>query len=257
VFGVIFILIALAERRARLAAAQIFVSRITLGIDWRARREIQEKLAELAAGGATDTNTGRLELLVDTVNALRSTRHAWLYAYHAGGPRILDARDAQRCFQREVDDLRGRFRDEVVRAADGQLVRSTPPELRVQATEGQGTVVVSLVVAARRDLGALGEVRTAKQVHEALLVRRDLGRDDLVALEVVWSPAAENDRMSTAELEQNYPELRLIDPNGIAGRVFCRHCHGPFARELGVCPHCGAPVSDVAQGPGPSPLGRG
>ena len=64
----------------------------------------------------------------------------------------------------------------------------------------------------------------------------------MVALEVVWSPAAENDRMSTAELEQFYPEMKLIDPNSIAGRVFCAYCNGPFPAELLNCPHCGAPA---------------
>ena len=64
----------------------------------------------------------------------------------------------------------------------------------------------------------------------------------MLALEVVWSPAAENDRMSTAELEQFYPEMKLIDPNSIAGRVFCAYCNGPFPAELLTCPHCGAPA---------------
>ena len=48
--------------------------------------------------------------------------------------------------------------------------------------------------------------------------------------------------MSTAELEQFYPDMRLIDPNSIAGRLFCTYCKGPFAMELLQCPHCGAPA---------------
>ena len=50
-------------------------------------------------------------------------------------------------------------------------------------------------------------------------------------------------RVARAELEQNYPELQKIDARSIAGRAFCVHCSGPFAMELLVCPHCGAPVS--------------
>lgn len=64
----------------------------------------------------------------------------------------------------------------------------------------------------------------------------------LAAVEIIWSPAAEEDRMSTAELEQRYPELRKIDETAIAGRVFCAYCRGPFAMELLECPHCGAPI---------------
>ena len=31
----------------------------------------------------------------------------------------------------------------------------------------------------------------------------------------------------------------------LAGRVFCAFCAAPFAKELAVCPHCGAPVEDA------------
>ena len=70
---------------------------------------------------------------------------------------------------------------------------------------------------------------------------------DEAGIEVVWSPAAEDDRMSTAELEQHYPELEKLDEKAIAGRVFCAHCSGPFPMELLACPHCGAPVSKATR----------
>ena len=82
----------------------------------------------------------------------------------------------------------------------------------------------------------------ATQIRNALSDRGAVLPQHMVALEVIWSPAAENDRMSTSELEQNYPELKLIDPNSIAGRIFCAYCSGPFPMELLNCPHCGAPA---------------
>jgi hypothetical protein len=69
-----------------------------------------------------------------------------------------------------------------------------------------------------------------------------IGAMNLVALEVIWSPAAEEDRMSTAELEVLYPELRRIDEATFVGRVFCDYCDYPYAAELGKCPQCGAPA---------------
>jgi hypothetical protein len=53
---------------------------------------------------------------------------------------------------------------------------------------------------------------------------------------------AEQDRMSSAELEQLYPELALIDPQRIAGKTACAFCSGAFPMELLRCPHCGAEV---------------
>jgi uncharacterized membrane protein len=243
------------------ATGGMFLSQITLGIDWRARRELQEQLARLAASGQTGTKEGRAMLLRETVLALRRAEIAWLYAaYKDSGP-PLGGPQAQAAFQSAASEARARFRQEVVRNADGTLVQNPTPEMRASASEGQGTVVVSLIVVARRGLTTIANLEDAGQIRAALQERGALDADSLVALEVVWSPAAENDRMSSAELEQNYTELRLIDPRSIAGRLFCRYCNGPFAQELLNCPHCGAPAPKVeqgeAQGPGPARLGGG
>lgn len=57
--------------------------------------------------------------------------------------------------------------------------------------------------------------------------------------------SVETDRMSTAELEVLYPELRRIEEHTIGGRVFCGYCGSPFAQELSRCPHCGGPAADA------------
>jgi len=65
----------------------------------------------------------------------------------------------------------------------------------------------------------------------------------LIALEVIWSPSAENDRLSSVELEVLYPELHRVAENTMIGRVFCGFCAAPYPAELQRCPSCGAPVS--------------
>ena len=107
-------------------------------------------------------------------------------------------------------------------------------------------VVVTLVVAARRELRDLTDVRDAGQMRDALRDLNRLGPGDLVAMEVIWSPSVENDRMSTAELEALYPHLKKLSETSIAGRVFCKHCNGPHAAELAACPHCGVPRGPAA-----------
>jgi hypothetical protein len=110
--------------------------------------------------------------------------------------------------------------------------------------EGAGTVVVSLILVTRRPVAGRSGLTDAGEISAALADRAAVTSQELVAIEVVWSPAAEDDRMSTAELEQHYPELALIDPESIAGRLFCSYCGGVFAMELLSCPHCGAAVDE-------------
>jgi uncharacterized membrane protein len=144
-------------------------------------------------------------------------------------------------------DARSRFRHELVRNADGSLVEQQAPELRARSSEGEGIVVVTLIVAARRELLDVHEVDNASKIKALLDDMVAVANPAmLVALEVVWSPAAENDRMSTAELETLYPHMKKIDERSIAGRIFCSYCQGPFAAELLKCPHCGAPAPQHA-----------
>ena len=216
------------------------VSQIQLGIDWRARAQLQQRLQQLAQTGDTRSPSGLATLLSETVLALRRAEISWLYAGYkdlGGAP----PQQAQGVFQQTAQDARSRFKHELVRANQGAMSEQQTPQVTAHANEGQGTVVVTIVTATRRPLMGIA-MPDAAQIRNALSDRGAVLPQQMVALEVIWSPAAENDRMSTSELEQNYPELKLIDPNSIAGRIFCAYCTGPFPMELLTCPHCGAPA---------------
>ena len=218
----------------------MYVTQLQLGLDWRARAQLQAHLQQLAQSGNAATPEGRVHLLQETLLALRRNEISWLYAAYkdAGGHQ---PQSAQQIFSQIANEARSRFNHEVVRNAGGNVTSNAAPEMRAKAEEGEGTVVVSVILATRRPLTGF-MTPDAAHIRNAIQDRAGIIPQQLVALEVVWSPAAENDRMSTAELEQFYPEMKLIDPNSIAGRIFCAYCSGPFPAELLSCPHCGAPA---------------
>ena len=219
----------------------MYVTQVSIGLDWRARAQLQQTLMQLAQRGDTGTPQGLANLLSETVLNLRRNEISWLYAaYKDAGAHAPQS--AQGVFQQLANEARSRFRTELVRGAGGQAANVVDaPGMVARADEGKGTVVVTIVLATRRPLQGW-QTADAGQIRNALADRGTITGQQMVALEVVWSPAAENDRMSTAELEQFYPDIKLIDPNSIAGRVFCAYCNGPFPAELLNCPHCGAPA---------------
>ncbi|AKF05587.1 DUF1517 domain-containing protein [Sandaracinus amylolyticus] len=218
----------------------MYLSQIQLGLDWRARAQLQQHLMRLAQTGDTRSPSGLAQLLSESVLALRRHEMSWLYAATKDGGG-MQPQQAQGAFQQWANDARSRFQHELVRGHQGGMQQQQGPEMTAHAHEGQGTVVVTIILATRRPVQGF-MVPDASQIRNALSDRGAILPNQMVALEVIWSPAAENDRMSTSELEQNYPELKLIDPNSIAGRVFCAYCSGPFPMELLNCPHCGAPA---------------
>lgn len=222
------------------------VTRLQLGIDWRSRRDVQARLEELARSGATLTDEGLVTMLRQTVEALRNAKIAWLYA-HVDNMLPTHAEGAEQRFRSLALDARAAFTEELVRSAGGQFQERAASAMRARSEEGEGAVVVSVVVASRAlELSDVDDP-TDVAALEHLLAQLDQVAQfgSLMALEVVWSPAAEEDRMSTAELEQHYPALRKIDDAAIGGRRFCAYCRGPFPEELGGCPHCGAPVASA------------
>ncbi len=220
-------------------AAKIDLTRYQIALDARARPFVQTTLRNLGRRGDTATRIGRVELLKATIAALRSVKIAWIYA----GTKNFDPMppsEAQAAFKRLADETRAGFQIELERAADGERTHTDAPDMVAREHEGEGTVLVTVLVAARTKLRDVWKP-DAKALDDGLAWLTALTPDQLVALEVVWTPATENDRMSTDELEKHYPTLTKLE-GAIGGRVYCSSCRGPYAAELVKCPHCGAPA---------------
>ncbi|MFO0708918.1 MAG: DUF1517 domain-containing protein [Sandaracinus sp.] len=220
---------------------KVHVSRVRVALDARARRFVQEALTKLAARSDTKTREGLAALLRETTRALVASRAAWIYCGVEQLAPMLAA-EARVEHTKLAQDARARFQHELVRNAEGLTRREETPALVAREHEGEGAVIVSIVLASRARL----RPASASQADEVARLLGDLGAleaIDVIALEVIWSPAAEEDRMSTDELEARYPELTRL--TAIGGRVYCEHCHGPYTAELARCPHCGAPSASA------------
>lgn len=226
-------------RRLATRASGIDVTEVRIALDARARRFVQGKLDALAKTGEGRTAEGRARWLAGVVDALEASRVAWLHGAVRNFARMEPAR-AQAEHQSLVNAARAQFQHELVRNAGAGASATTPPSLTPREHEGEGVVLVTLVVAARRTITDVVAIDPASlSAHPTEL--RAIPAASLVAVDVVWTPAAENDRMSSDELEARHAGLTRI--GGPAGRVFCSYCGGPFAAELPKCPHCGAPRS--------------
>ena len=225
---------------------RIDVSALLIAIDWRARPFVQKRLEELARTGDPSTPAGRRALLHETITLLRRAELAWVYVGVLSS-RPIDPAAAEQLFRQTAGDLRARFKAELIRRDDAGVVTRETPESRARANEGEGLVVVSVVLAAHVEIPDVAVATDRDQLDRLVQSIGAMSVRDLAALEVIWSPAAENDRMSSAELETLYRELRRLPGVENVGKVFCTYCSGPFARELPRCPHCGAPSAEATR----------
>jgi uncharacterized membrane protein len=222
--------------------AGVDVSVLRVVVDGRARKFVQTELARIAKVADTKTEEGRAVMLREVSMMLRKLRDAWVYGGAINHP-LRDIMGAKREFDKAVDDARSRFREEVIRNADGTTTTRAASEYSPRGDEGAGLILVSLIVAARRELFTVQKIGSGDDLRRALEGASQLTPNNLVAIEIVWQPAEENDRLSSMELEAKYPRPDLIPiAHALVGKTFCEYCSGPFPAELVSCPHCGAPA---------------
>jgi uncharacterized membrane protein len=221
------------------------VTSVRIAVDATARTFIQGQLAKLARR-PTRSRAQLHASLRRVVGMLRKCDAAWIYG-GATNFRPMNAPVGEAAFRRLANDARSKFQRELVRNADGRLVLATAEPRPNALGAGPGVALVTVVVAAKREIidfdgGSRASLGRALGDLDALTV------DQLIALEVVWSPADEAERVSTRALEALHPDLMKL-PGAIGGRVDCSYCRGPFAAELPTCPHCGASAPESGRAP--------
>ncbi|CAN5146653.1 hypothetical protein BH11MYX1_BH11MYX1_44710 [soil metagenome] len=224
------------------ALADTDVSVLRIAIDGRARKFVQSELARIARVADTATDQGRVTMLREVSLTLRRLRDGWVY-----GGAINEAMDdlahQKVRFDHHVDDARVRFREETISNVQGVTAGRVASEYTPRSDEGAGLILVSIIGAARRELYTVGEIASGYDLSNALEALGTLDPFTLIAVEIVWQPAEDTDRMSSIELEARYPPPQLIPLQGaLVGRTFCLFCGAPFPAELVSCPHCGAPA---------------
>ncbi|MEZ4339613.1 MAG: DUF1517 domain-containing protein [Sandaracinaceae bacterium] len=210
----------------------IWLQRISIGFDWTVREALQSRLDELSRTLRFDSDADRAEATHAVLALLRE---------HMGGARYglvrvwpLDDGSGPARLEAHATDLRARFTDET----RGTRVNADAPEMRARPEEGPGMLVVSLLFASYE---ALTEVEIRDRPSARIAVSVEPG-SRVPGLDVIWSPAEADDRMSSHELERFYPELRRMDDAGDVGSLACPHCGAPRPAELAFCPHCGSPT---------------
>jgi uncharacterized membrane protein len=202
------------------------VCALRIALDGRARRFVQAQLARITSSASTASPDMRMAILREVALLLRQQRNLWVYGGAVNMP--VQRRDkARRAFARLVDEAR------------------TPFSAATTDAHDDGLILVTLVASTRTELITVRDTSPAEDLRVALEAAPFRHAYDLVALEVIWHPAEDTARLSSAELESRYPELVRLVRLKVDTR-FCVRCSGPLPAELVSCPHCGAPAREAA-----------
>jgi uncharacterized membrane protein len=194
------------DDEAAVVQGRAYLYKLQLGLG-RSARSIQDRLSEFAAKGDTSSEAGLASLLQQSALELLRHKDSIRYAAAEGrGPMSLT--NAETAMNAVSLAERSRFQVERVRVADGRAARSEAPA--EEGKEALELVVVTLVAATRTSLERFKPVTTVADLSALLSELGGVPPNGLLGLEVVWTPADENDSMTETDVMTTYPELRSL-----------------------------------------------
>lgn len=192
---------------------KISVGRVQVGLLAQARG-LQKELNELALAADTGSAQGRAQVLQESTLALLRHPEYWVYGAAQSQQTALEAAEAK--FNQLALAERSKFTAETLSNVNNQLREgSSQASLpgnggQLTATEAPGEyIIVTLVVGAEGKL-ELPTINSSDDLRQALRQIGGISSDRLLAVEVLWTPQAEGDTLTSDDLLANYPDLKLV-----------------------------------------------
>ncbi|PZO44772.1 MAG: hypothetical protein DCF17_03415 [Shackletoniella antarctica] len=186
----------------------VAVAKLQVGLLAEAR-ELQDDLNRLATTADTGTSQGLAKLLQETTLSL--LRHPDYWAYAASEDKQTRLLSAEQEFNRYTLSARSRFSEETISNVNSQITQAAPKAaLPGDTDQAPGEYILATVVVATQGKLDLPNVSSTADLRQALSQIGAVSSENLLAVEVLWTPQQSGETLSSDELVAAYPELKLI-----------------------------------------------
>ncbi|MGB0561558.1 MAG: DUF1517 domain-containing protein [Spirulinaceae cyanobacterium] len=202
-----------SAENAPTAMPQISVAQVQVGL-LSGARSLQTELDALARTVDTDTASGRGRLLQETSLALLRHPEYWQYGRTTATTAPLEQAEAQ--FNQYSLQERSKFTAETLSNLDGDRqsdalpAADTAQDLAATSPVEKGEYLVVTLLVGTQDKVQLPKITDIDSLRQAIQTLGAVGSDRLLAIEVLWTPQASGDTLSTDDLLSCYPDLRLL-----------------------------------------------
>jgi uncharacterized membrane protein len=197
----------------------ISVAKVQVGLMAQARN-LQLDLDRIAFNADTNTESGRAKVLQEV--SLTLLRHPEYWVYGSVSTEVPKLSGAEAVFNRLTMAERSKFSEETLSNINGQIKQPTlasadkggtltpqsPAELLAMNADAE-YVVVTLLVATTAKL-QLPKINGENDMKQALQQIGSLAASGLLAIEVVWTPQADGDCLTSDDIMASYPDMKLV-----------------------------------------------
>ncbi|MEM8778063.1 MAG: DUF1517 domain-containing protein [Cyanobacteria bacterium P01_G01_bin.49] len=165
--------------------------------------DVQSGLSELSLRVDTSTQERLRELLQESIMIL--LRHCEYWSHGLGKSQEMRINDARSIFEQLSLKQRSKLTQETLSNVGGQIQEKT---VITSEDESAMYIVVTLLIGTAHEQAQFKELRTVEDFQEALQQMASTAPDDLLKLELLWSPQAKNDSLTYDEFITEYTEMR-------------------------------------------------
>jgi uncharacterized membrane protein len=197
----------------------ISVAKVQVGLMAQARN-LQLDLDRIAFNADTNTESGRAKVLQEV--SLTLLRHPEYWVYGSVSTDTPKLSGAEAVFNRLTMAERSKFSEETLSNINGQvkqpklagadqggtLTPQSPAELLAMNADAE-YIVVTLLVATTAKL-QLPKINGENDMKQALQQIGSLAAGGLLAIEVVWTPQADGDCLTSDDIMASYPDMKLV-----------------------------------------------
>ena len=189
----------------------VSVARLQVGLLAEARG-LQADLNRIAESADTGTSAGLTKVLQETTLSLMRHPEYWAYADVESDQTRLAA--AEQAFNQLAIAERSKFTGETLSNVNAQLSQSASKAALLTsgdlAVAEPGEYIVATVLVATQGKLNLPKVSTPEDMRQAINKIGSISSEQLMAVEVLWTPQASGETLTADEMIAEYPNLKLI-----------------------------------------------
>lgn len=192
---------------------KISVARLQVGLLADAR-ELQADLNRVARTADTSSSEGLTQVVQEATLSLLRHPEYWVYADSDSSQARLESAEAE--FNRLALIERSKFSEESVSNVNNQLRQASDSSALAKKegssllAEGPGEYIIATLLVATQGKLQLPKISSSDDLRRALSQLGSVSSDELMAVEVLWTPQAEGETLSSDEVIAGYPKLKRI-----------------------------------------------
>ncbi|MEB3230160.1 MAG: DUF1517 domain-containing protein [Leptolyngbyaceae bacterium] len=201
---------ALAGGETASSNPKVTLAKVQIGLLANAKF-LQSDLNRMAQTADTGSATGLAQVLQEATLSLLRHPEYWIYGNASTSQTRLNEAEAE--FNRMALTERSKFSGETVSNVNSQIRQATATEASGEMTtleEEPGEYIVATILVATTNKLDMPTVSSEQGLRRAVSQIGSVGGDDMLALEVLWSPQAEGVTLSADEMVAEYPDLKRL-----------------------------------------------